>query len=196
MNRLLSLSLALAASALLLIGLLAGSRSASVHAQQGGAPTPTPATVPGPVFDIQSLPLEGKVSPPRYPNLDSNLNRVVEQARTGQLTTRAAAASAPKYHGQSVAVTLYIIEGYADTYSLLSRSQRCVPAQHRRRLHRGVHPRIPACGSVRAGRRAQRPNHHSATSGPGLCGERRRGGARCPLMACRRLSRAEASRLA
>ena len=114
MNRLLSLSLALAASALLLIGLLAGSRSASVHAQQGGAPTPTPATVPGPVFDIQSLPLEGKVSPPRYPNLDSNLNRVVEQARTGQLTTRAAAASAPKYHGQSVAVTLYIIEGYAD----------------------------------------------------------------------------------
>ena len=115
MNRLLSLSLALAASALLLIGLLAGSRSASVHAQQGGAPTPTPATVPGPVFDIQSLPLEGKVSPPRYPNLDSNLNRVVEQARTGQLTTRAAAASAPKYHGQSVAVTLYIIEGHADT---------------------------------------------------------------------------------
>ena len=114
MNRLLSLSLALAASALLLIGLLAGSRSASVHAQQGGAPTPTPATVPGPVFDIQGLPLEGKVSPPRYPNLDSNLNRVVEQARTGQLTTRAAAASAPKYHGQSVAVTLYIIEGYAD----------------------------------------------------------------------------------
>ena len=114
MNRLLSLSLALAASALLLIGLLAGSRSASVHAQQGGAPTPTPATVPGPVFDIQSLPLEGKVSPPS-PNLDSNLNRVVEQARTGQLTTRAAAASAPKYHGQSVAVTLYIIEGHADT---------------------------------------------------------------------------------
>ena len=115
MNRLLSLSLALAASALLLIGLLAGSRSASVHAQQGGAPTPTPATVPGPVFDIQSLPLEGKVSPPKYPNLDSNLNRVVEQARTGQLTTRAVAASGPKYHGQSVAVTLYIIEGHADT---------------------------------------------------------------------------------
>ena len=114
MNRLLSLSLALAASALLLIGLLAGSRSASVHAQQGGAPTPTPATVPGPVFDIQSLPLEGKVSPPRYPNLDSNLNRVVEQARTGQLTTRAAAASAPLHYSQSVAVTLYIIEGYAD----------------------------------------------------------------------------------
>ena len=114
MNRLLSLSLALAASALLLIGLLAGSRSASVHAQQGGAPTPTPATVPGPVFDIQGLPLEGKISPPKYPTLDSNLNHIVEQTRTGQLTTRSAAASAPKYHGQSVAVTLYIIEGYAD----------------------------------------------------------------------------------
>ena len=114
MNRLLSLSLALAASALLLIGLLAGSRSASVHAQQGGAPTPTPTTEPGPVFDIQILPTEGKISPPRYPNLDSDLNHIIEQARTGQLTTRAAAASAPLHYSQSVAVTLYIIEGYAD----------------------------------------------------------------------------------
>ena len=114
MNRLLSLSVALAASALLLIGLLAGSRSASVHAQQGGAATPTPAAEPGPVFDIQILPTEGKISPPRYPNLDSNLNHIVEQTRTGRLTAQAAAASATMHYGQSVAATLYIIEGYAD----------------------------------------------------------------------------------
>ena len=114
MNRVVRLSLAIIASALLFVTLLLGSDDTNVHAQQGDVPTPTPANVPGPVFDIQGLPLEGKVSPPRYLNLDSNLNRVVEQARTGQLTTRAAAASAPKYHGQSVAVTLYIIEGYAD----------------------------------------------------------------------------------
>ena len=114
MNRLLSLSLALAASALLLIGLLAGSRSSSVHAQQGDAPTPTPSAEPGPVFDIQVVPPEGKISPPKYPNLDSNLNHIVEQTRTGRLTAQAAAASAPMHYGQSVAVTLYIIEAYAD----------------------------------------------------------------------------------
>ncbi len=114
MNRLQSLSLALAASALLLIGLLAGTRSAGVHAQQGDAPTPTPATVPGPVFDIQILPTEGKISPPKYPNLDSKLNHIVEQTLTGRLTAQAAAASAPMHYGQSVAVTLYVIESYAD----------------------------------------------------------------------------------
>ena len=114
MNHILFLSLALAASALLLIGLLAGSRSANVHAQQGDVPTPTPATVSGPVFDIQVLPTEGKISPPKYPNLDSKLNHILEQTQTGRLTAQAAAASAPMYYGQSVAVTLDIIEGYAD----------------------------------------------------------------------------------
>ena len=123
MNRLLSLSLALAASALLLIGLLAGSRIASVHAQQGGAPTPTPTTEPGPVFDIQILPTEGKISPPRYPNLDSDLNHIIEQARTGRLTARAAAANAPIHREESVAVTLYITEGYAqDVWDYLEQS--------------------------------------------------------------------------
>ena len=114
MNRLLSLFLALAASTLLLIGLLAGSRSTSVHAQQGDAPRPTPSAEPGPVFDIQISPTGGKISPPKYPNLDSDLNHIVEQTRTGQLTAQAAAASTPMHYGQSVAVTLYIIEGYAD----------------------------------------------------------------------------------
>ena len=114
MNRLLSISLALAASALLLIVLLAGSRSESVHAQQGDAATPTPAAEPGPVFDIQILPTEGKISTPRHLNLDSDLNHIVEQVWTGRLTAQSAAVSAPMHHGQSVAVTLYIIEGYAD----------------------------------------------------------------------------------
>ena len=84
MNRLLSLSLALAAAALLLIGLLAGSRGAGVHAQQGDAPTPT-AESDG-VGDIEIIPTEGKISPPRYPNLDSALNHIVEQVWKGRLT--------------------------------------------------------------------------------------------------------------
>ena len=123
MTRLLSLLLALAASALLLIGLLAGSRSESVHAQQGDVATPTPTTEPGPVFDIQILPTEGKISPPKYPNLDSDLNHIIEQARTGQLTARAAAANAPIHREESVAVTLYITEGYAqDVWDYLEQS--------------------------------------------------------------------------
>ena len=125
MNRLLSLLLALTASALLLIGLLAGSRSGSVHAQQGGAPTvtPTPVAEPDIVFDIQVLPTEGKISSPRYPNLDSDLDHIVEQARTGRLTARAAAANAPIHREESVAVTLYIIEGYAqDVWDYLEQS--------------------------------------------------------------------------
>ena len=95
--------LALVALAILLVGTPTAS-----------ADEPPQAPESGPVFDIQSLPLEGKVSPSKYLNLDSNLNHVVEQARTGRLTTRAAAASAPIHHGHSVAVTLYIIEGYSD----------------------------------------------------------------------------------
>ena len=123
MNRLLSLSLALAASALLLIGLLAGPRNTSVYAQQGDAPTPTPTTEPGPVFDIQILPTEGKISPPKYPNLDSDLNHIIEQAQTGRLNTRAAAANAPMHREESVAVTLYITEGYAqDVWDYLEQS--------------------------------------------------------------------------
>ena len=123
MNRLLSLSLALAASALLLIGLLAGPRNTSVYAQQGDAPTPTPTTEPGPVFDIQILPTEGKISPPKYPNLDSDLNHIIEQAQTSRLNTRAAAANAPMHREESVAVTLYITEGYAqDVWDYLEQS--------------------------------------------------------------------------
>ena len=123
MNRLLSLSLALAASALLLIGLLAGPRNTSVYAQQGDAPTPTPTTEPGPVFDIQILPTEGKISPPKYPNLDSDLNHIIEQAQTSRLNTRAAADNAPMHREESVAVTLYITEGYAqDVWDYLEQS--------------------------------------------------------------------------
>jgi len=46
--------------------------------------------------------------------MDSHLNRIVEQVQTGQFTAQAAAANAPVHSGASVAVTIYITEGYAD----------------------------------------------------------------------------------
>ena len=80
-------------------------------------PTPTPEATPGQPDDSgeQNLPaIEGKLNPPQYPNMDSNLNLIVEQVRTGQFTAKAAAASVPLHSEQSVAVTIHITEGYAD----------------------------------------------------------------------------------
>ena len=83
-------------------------------AQTGDTPTPIPTTAPDDNFVIQDLPpFEGKINPPQYPNMDSNLNRIVDQFQTGQFTAQAAAANAPVHREESVAVTLYITEGYA-----------------------------------------------------------------------------------
>ena len=46
--------------------------------------------------------------------MDSNLNRIVQQVESGQTTARGAAKNAPLHSEESVAVTIYITEGYAD----------------------------------------------------------------------------------
>ena len=84
-------------------------------AQTTDTPTPAPTAEQPDGSGIENLPpIEGKLNPPKYPNMDSNLNHIIQQVETGQFTTQAAAASAPIHQEQSVAVTLYIIEGYAD----------------------------------------------------------------------------------
>ena len=92
------------------------------QAQQPATPAPTPTQTAQPDgFDIQNLSLgKGKINPPQYPNMDSMLNDIVLEAQAGGFTARAMAASAsraPKHHEQSVAVTLYITEGYAAAVS-------------------------------------------------------------------------------
>ena len=110
MKRTLRLSIAVTAFAVsLLVVLLLGWGDTDLHAQQGDAPTPTPTPESEPAFDIRPL-QQGKVSPPRFSNLDSDLNRVVEQAQAGP----SVAEGAPSSHDKSVAVTLYVKEGYAD----------------------------------------------------------------------------------
>ena len=93
-------------------------------AQTAGTPTPLPTTAPDDDSGVQDLPpLEGKLNPPRYPKMDSHLNRIVEQVQTGQSTAQAAAASAPIHREESVAVTLYVTEGYAqDVWDWLEES--------------------------------------------------------------------------
>ena len=90
-----------------------GSDNIRVQAQTGDTPTPAPEQ--GGDFGVQNLPpLEGKVNPPKHPNLDSMLNQIVEQVDSGEFSAQTAAAGAPLHDEDSVAVTLYITEGNAE----------------------------------------------------------------------------------
>ena len=87
---------------------------APATAQTGGTPTPVPTTEQPDGSGSENLPpTEGKFDPPQFPNMDSNLNRIVRQVQNGQFSAQAAAAKAPVNSGASVAVTLYLTEGYA-----------------------------------------------------------------------------------
>ena len=114
MRNTLALTLAATVFAMaLLFAALANGNSAA--AQTADTPTPTPtANQPDDTGSIQNLPpIEDKINPPRYPNMDSSLNRILQQVQTGQSTAQAAAANAPIHREESVAVTLYVTEGYA-----------------------------------------------------------------------------------
>ena len=113
-RKLSTLSLSIAAAAILWLALSAGGDAPTTMAQTSDTPTPIPTPVQPEDSGIQNLPpLKGKLHPPQYPNMDSNLNRIVEQAQSGKFTAKAAASNAPFHSGASVAVTLYITEGYA-----------------------------------------------------------------------------------
>ena len=114
-KRSLFLLVTLAASAVLLLTLLADNGNMTLQAQSADTPTPVLTAAPDDDFGVENLPpIEGKISPPKYANMDSNLNRIVEQVQSGQFSAQAAAANAPLHSEESVAVTLYITEGYAD----------------------------------------------------------------------------------
>ena len=108
-----ALILSAAASLALLLMLVAGSDTI-VQAQTPDTPTPETTQGPGDWDGVENLtPIEGERNPPTYPNMDSNLNRIVEQVQTGQFTAQAAAANAPLSSDESVAVTIYVTEGFA-----------------------------------------------------------------------------------
>lgn len=123
-RRILNLSLAVAVSTALLFALLYGDGGGSAQAQTADTPTPEATAESDDDFGNEQLPpIEGKLNPPQYPNMDSNLNRIFERVQSGQFTTHAAAASAPVHSGSSVAVTLYTDEGYTqDVWDWLEES--------------------------------------------------------------------------
>ena len=111
MRNTLTIPVAFCAMALLFAALVNHSLAA---AQTAATPTPVPtAEQSGDSGDQQFPSLEGKLNPPQYPNMDSHLNRIFERVQTGQFTAQTAAANAPIHREESVAVTLYVTEGYA-----------------------------------------------------------------------------------
>ena len=56
---------------------------------------------------------------PRYPNLGSHLNQLVERVGTGGYSAQAAAADSPFHSGGSVAVTIYLSSNVEDVVSFL-----------------------------------------------------------------------------
>ena len=113
----LTVTAAALAMALLYAALANGKHAA---AQTPDTPTPFPTIEQRGNFSAEDLAaaLAAKKKAQQYPNMDSNLNRIVQQVETGQFTAQAAAERArPSISGASVAVTLYITEGYADAIS-------------------------------------------------------------------------------
>ena len=141
MNRILSLFLAFIASAMLFVALLADSQQPSVHAQQGGVPTPTPAPEIEPRNE-QVPHLEGKINPPKYDGMDYFLNEIVRQVESGALTARAAAGTAPLHREESVAVTFHIEEEYVrDVWDYLQAND--VPAREPQQDEHFIEVEVP-----------------------------------------------------
>ena len=108
-----ALLIAVAASAALFFALFFGSDNIRVQAQTGDTPTPAPEQGDGSdLADRQQI--ERNIKSPKHPNLDSMLNQIVEQVDSGEFSAQTAAAGAPLHDEDSVAVTLYITEGYAE----------------------------------------------------------------------------------
>ena len=118
-RRALTLSLSIAASIVLLFALLTGRVAETVQADSGDTPTPEASVEPSDTTaqQMKNAALVVFANPPEHPNIDSNLNQIIEEIGAGQLTSKAVAEGAPVHKEDSVAVTLYVVEGYAEEIS-------------------------------------------------------------------------------
>ena len=111
------MAFAVAVSAALLLMMLTGTDRTRVSAQTGDTPTPAPTVTP--VDDgsgqIEIRDVQEKSNPPKYGNMDSMLNDLAQQVEDGVVSAEAAASSAPISDDESVAVTIHMEAGYADT---------------------------------------------------------------------------------
>ena len=115
--------LAVAVSAALLFTMLTGADGTRVEAQTGDTPTPAPTATaaPGETEETDAntdggseSEQGGKADAPKYGNMDSVLNGLVQQVERGIASARSAASTAPLSDDESVAVTLFIEEDYVE----------------------------------------------------------------------------------
>ena len=115
--------LAVAVSATLLFTMLTGADRTRVEAQTEDTPTPAPtATATPDGTEETDANADGgseseqneKVDAPKYGNMDSVLNGLVQQVERGISSARSAASTAPLSDDESVAVSLFIEEDYVE----------------------------------------------------------------------------------
>ena len=107
---------AVVAAAILFALLWASSTPAKAQGIGNATPETTPVQVEG--ARTPNTPSDdGKVNPPVYANMDSLLNRIVQQVEDEGVTPNAAAANAPMHLEETVAVTLHIAEGQSGDVS-------------------------------------------------------------------------------
>ena len=115
--------LAVAVSAALLFTMLTGADGTRVEAQTEDTPTPAPTATAAPDGTEETdanadsgseSEQSGKADAPKYGNMDSVLNGLVQQVERGISTARSAASTAPLNDDESVAVSLFIEEDYVE----------------------------------------------------------------------------------
>ena len=115
--------LAVAVSAALLFAMLTGSDGTRVEAQTEDTPSPAPTATATPDGTEETdasadsgseSEQSGKADGPKYGNMDSILNDLVEQVEGGIASARSAASTAPVSDDESVAVSLFVEEDYVE----------------------------------------------------------------------------------
>ena len=118
MKLVLRLSITTIASAILFVILIFGTADKNVSAQQGDSSTATPQPESKPPeieLSNEQVPYAGKTNALKYNRMTSLLNEIVMQYETGTFSEKVAATNAPLDREGSVAVTLYITTGSAES---------------------------------------------------------------------------------
>lgn len=105
-------------SVALLLTLASETNMSRLEAQTGDTPTPVATSIPADSDDstqVEVRDAQEKDYPPKYGNMDSMLNELIQQVEDGVASAEMAASSAPISDDESVAVTIYLDAGYADT---------------------------------------------------------------------------------
>ena len=110
-----SLLSVIAVSAAALFIMLASGGAPSAAGQTALTPTPAPTSEPDGAFGIEQLTgIDGKLQPPKYSNMDSQLNLIAQQSERGVFSADSSSARRLGFQNESVAVTLYVAESYLD----------------------------------------------------------------------------------